>query len=473
MSVVLCIMGMSLPLVVSPTMAKGLTAAAIAIILFAANFTVTNAQQQQLTSQPAATLNGTSALFQSTKDSFRVQVPQGWVVHDMNNTGFTLLSEVLQGYGILAQLCPEEQQQQAALPNVGGSGDIFSSSSSSCEGAQEEVIHILRYPNLGARLGFTSDEIIANSNNIMNAILSYQIQKLQEVGYTDIKIVNSTDTTVSVDISTAGISNNNNNSTVPAATVPAKLVEMTYRTNFAPNEIRTGQFILTTTNATPRNLGEITGYSIFYEGAAASAATGEEETTTASVSLPSSPTTTAAIRQVFDSFELIVGEEIAQDILAALATQAEEAEQQEVPTNPLAGELISNATEGVAPATFEFEADVTGGMEPYTINWDFGDGDEESDEESVVHTFDEAGTYTVTATVIDSAGQVGSASMGITVEEPSSPASETEEVIPEDTTPPVITVPDDITEEATGPDNSVDLLDLLDSGSGPDNSGSP
>src|ERR671923_1386395 len=299
MSFVLCIMGMSLPLVVSPVMAKGLTAAAIAILLFAANFTVTNAQQQQLTSQPAVIQNETT-LFQSTKDSFRVQVPQGWVIHDTNNTGFTLLSEVLQGYGILAQLYPEEQQQQAALPNVGGSGDIFSSSSSSCEGAQEEVIHILRYPNLGTRLGFTSDDIIANSNNIMNAILSYQIQKLQEVGYTDIKIVNSTDTTVSVDISTeAGISSSNN-STVPAATVPAKLVEMTYSTNFAPNEIRTGQFILTATNATPRNLGEITGYSIFYEGNSTTATPVAETTTTASVSLPSSPTTAlpVLVRQV-------------------------------------------------------------------------------------------------------------------------------------------------------------------------------
>ena len=33
-------------------------------------------------------------------------------------------------------------------------------------------------------------------------------------------------------------------------TVPAKLVEMTYSTSFAPNEIRRGYFILTATDAT-------------------------------------------------------------------------------------------------------------------------------------------------------------------------------------------------------------------------------
>jgi hypothetical protein len=285
---------------VSPAMTIGLTAAAIVVILLTANFTITNAQQQQ-TSQPAAIQNGT--LFQNAEDGFRVQVPEGWVIHDMENTGFALLSEVLQGYGILAQLCSEEQQQ--ALRNV-GSGTL-----SSCEGSEGDVIYIVRYPNVGARLGLASDGITTITNDTIHDILSYQIQKLQEVGYRDIQILNSTDTTVNIDISTeAGISNDNDN-TVPAATVPAKLVEITYSTNFAPNEIRTGQFILTATDATAHNLGTITGYSIFYEGAASAATAAGEETTTASGSLPSSPTTTA-VRQVFDSFELITAEEVTQ-----------------------------------------------------------------------------------------------------------------------------------------------------------------
>ena len=61
------------------------------------------------------------------------------------------------------------------------------------------------------------------------------MQKLQEVGYRDIGIVNSTDTTMNV-IST-GLNNN------VIANVPAKLVEMTHSTNFAPSEIRTGYLI--------------------------------------------------------------------------------------------------------------------------------------------------------------------------------------------------------------------------------------
>ena len=126
---------MSSRLSVSPAIAVALTAAvvvAIAIILLAANVTVTNAQQ--LTSQPpAVTQNGTTTLFQNTDDSIRVQVPEGWAIQDVNNTGTVLSDEARLGYGILAQLCPQEeeeeqppQQQQrgaaAALSNVSGSG---------------------------------------------------------------------------------------------------------------------------------------------------------------------------------------------------------------------------------------------------------------------------------------------------------------------------------------------------------------
>jgi hypothetical protein len=68
----------------------------------------------------------------------------------------------------------------------------------------------------------------------------------------------------------------------------------------------------------------------------------------------------------------------------------------------------SNATSGIAPATFEFNATVTGGIEPYNYNWDFGDGtssEESDDEQTVVHTYNEPGTYTVTLTVTDADDQ--------------------------------------------------------------------
>src|SRR5215204_1610916 len=269
-------MKVSCRLLVSSLMATALiAAAAIAIILLAANVTMANAQQQQVTSQNSANERGTTTS-RSTRDSFRVQVPPGWVIHDVKNSGSALVAEALDGVGILAQLCPEEEQQQVAFRNPGGntSNSSISINSDRCQGAQ--VIHVIRYPNLGARLGLTSDDIFAiiNRDTIPNAILAYQIQKLQEAGYRDIQIVNSTDTTINVDIST-GLNNNNNAIAATTATtattttttrVPAKLVAMTYSTNLAPNETRIGYFILTATAATPRNLGMITGYSIFYEG---------------------------------------------------------------------------------------------------------------------------------------------------------------------------------------------------------------
>jgi hypothetical protein len=301
--------------------AIALAAAAIVIIHLAANVTVTTAQQEQeqqqpLTSQPtvsSATQNGTTAttrLLENTNDNFRVQIPEGWVVRDVNNTGYALAAEVTQGYGILAQLCPEgeeegqQQQQQGALTNASGS-----SISGSCkQQPQGEIVHIIRYPNLGARLGIAVSDI---RDMIPDSILEYEIQKLREVGYRDINIMNSTDTKVNIHYTTT--------EDVPAAnvTVPAKLVEMTYSTSSAPNEIRRGYLILTATNATPPNLETVTGYSIFYEGA--SGTTAAEQTTTTppsgNLSLP------APVRQVLGSFELIASEETVQDILAAIAAQ--------------------------------------------------------------------------------------------------------------------------------------------------------
>jgi hypothetical protein len=301
--------------------AIALAAAAIVIIHLAANVTITTAQQEQeqqqpLTSQPtvsSATQNGTTAttrLLENTNDNFRVQIPEGWVVRDVNNTGYALAAEVTQGYGILAQLCPEgeeegqQQQQQGALTNASGS-----SISGSCkQQPQGEIVHIIRYPNLGARLGIAVSDI---RDMIPDSILEYEIQKLREVGYRDINIMNSTDTTVNIHYTTT--------EDVPAAnvTVPAKLVEMTYSTSSAPNEIRRGYLILTATNATPPNLETVTGYSIFYEGA--SGTTAAEQTTTpppsGNLSLP------APSRQVFGSFELIASEETVQDILAAIAAR--------------------------------------------------------------------------------------------------------------------------------------------------------
>jgi PKD repeat protein len=87
-------------------------------------------------------------------------------------------------------------------------------------------------------------------------------------------------------------------------------------------------------------------------------------------------------------------------------------------TDPLIVGIISNGTQGVAPASFEFQANITGGTEPYTINWDFDDDSEGNDEQNVLHTFEEAGTYNVVVTVIDENRQETSDNLEINVEEP-------------------------------------------------------
>lgn len=405
-----------------------LAAILISFTFLPSNFAIIHAQEQgdqQVSRQPSTIEIITTA--ESTTDNFRLRVPQGWVIQDVNNTGAALVSEVLEGFGILAQLCPE-QQQQAASPNEGtntsGSSSATISGNNSCRDDQEEVIHIVRYPNLGAKLGFDSEDIITNEDITTDAILAYQMQKLQEAGYRNLRIVDNIDTTINVDIS-AGLGGNN----ITTATVPAKLVELTYSTNLDPIDTKTGYFISTATDTTTRNLGMITGYGIFYEGTSSFSqdsplpsstsieeeAEGEEAVLTSISSiLPPKP-----VGEVFDTFELIAGEEVAQAIAQAIAQDLIEGEggtEGEEIASILTVEVITNGTEGEAPATFIFEADTIGGTEPYTVIWDFGDGSEGSDEQTVEHTFDEAGTYNVDVNVTDSDGETASDSLEITVD---------------------------------------------------------
>ena len=462
---VLGIMRVSSRSLVSPAMTIGISLVAvlaIAIILLAPNITITNAQQQEpLISRPptAVSQNGTR-LVEDAEDSFRLQVPEGWIIHDVNNTGSILSEESTQGYGILAQLCPQEQQQQqrAALPNAGGNS---SRTFNSCDQSENDIIHIVRYPDLDNRLQVGNNGTTANNNNMtIDNILLYHMQKLREVGYRGIEIVNSTDTTLNV-------TDPQTNQTITI--VPAKFVEMTYSTVSAPNEIREGYFILTATKTTAPNPGMTKGYSIFYEGTstaagAATAATIQKTTTTASVSLaPIIPPAAAAVQQIFDSFELIAAQEVVQDMLAAQSEQAQQqdvvGEEEEEPTSsPLRVEITSSETEGgrvVAPATFEFEADVAGVTEPYTYSWDFDDDggssseERSDDDETISHTFEEAGRYNVRLTVTDSIGQRASDSVQITVEEAPSPPptireppAQGEDVISEDSLPPQQAQPD-------------------------------
>src|SRR5215216_7049443 len=293
--------------------ARGLTATiaiATAVILLASNFTITNAQQS-LTSQRSAIENGittAATTFQSTNDSFSIQVPDGWVIQDLNNTGSALLNESSQGYGILAQLCPEEEQQGAPPTNNASGGSSTDSTSNSCRGSQEEVIYIIRYPDLDTRIQAASNVTTTASNNNITTenVQSYHLQKLQEVGYRSPQILNSTEVRLN-------LTNQQTNETI--ATVPARLVEVAYSTNFAPNETRTGYFISTATNATAPNLGTTKGYAVFYEGNSTTNTAAAEITTATAASGSLAPTPLPpVVGQVFDSFELIAAPEVAQPI---------------------------------------------------------------------------------------------------------------------------------------------------------------
>jgi hypothetical protein len=266
-------------------------------------------------SRQPADIESTTTFFQSTNDSFGVQVPDGWTIHDMDNTGSALSEELRKGYGMLAQLCPEEEEQGEAavpattttVPSLVGSPD----NTLSCEGSESEVIHIIRYPepdnNRTQTANTTTIPISSNSIITDDSILSYQLRKLQEIGYRDFEIINNTDTTVNL---TDPLTNQT------ATTVPAKRVEMTYSTASAPNEPRVGYLISTGTEMTQPNLGVAKGYAVFYEGNPLS----DVEVTIGFGSLrPLSP----AVGQILDSFELIMAPEVAQ----ALAEQTTHAAQ--------------------------------------------------------------------------------------------------------------------------------------------------
>ena len=289
-------------LLASSGMAMGVAVAsiAIAVMLLASNFTIINAQPQEVTSESGEIGNGATTAFQSTSDSFSIQVPSGWIIQDVDNAGPAQLDEVRQGYGILAQLCPEGEQQGAAgglstNATSGSTNTISSINASRCLGSQE-VIHIIRYPDLTTRLSANNNLTTTTIDNI----LTYHLQKLQDVGYRSMQIVNSTDMT-------SNLADPQTNETI--TTAPGKLVEMTYSTNVAPDEIKRGYFILTAANGTVPNVGTTKGYSVFYEGNSTTTTT-PAEITTAAASLPLPP----AIGQVFDSFELIAAPEVAQTL---------------------------------------------------------------------------------------------------------------------------------------------------------------
>lgn len=99
------------------------------------------------------------------------------------------------------------------------------------------------------------------------------------------------------------------------------------------------------------------------------------------------------------------------------------------PTQPL---VIGFTASEIAPLEFSLQADVTGGTEPYTAIWDFGDR-QFGEGLTTQHTYTVVGTYLVTLTVTDAAGGTASVQQEITTSQQETPGEqETTPILPVD-----------------------------------------
>lgn len=253
----------------------GLTAAVLTLSNIA--FLPGNAQQQQPPDQPS-TVQDQMSKFRSKAHSFGVSVPGGWVIQDLSDADTnSLLTEMLHGYRILAQLCPQDQ----AFHGIGGTYN--------CNEARD-LVYINRYPKLSEEPEFASiSKDNYNSTAANEYFLKYQIRKLEELGNRDVRVINNTGTVINV-------TNMNTNNTI--AEVPANLLEMAY----TKNSTETRAYILSTATNAISNIGMISGYAIIYEGDAAKMP---------SSNLPQS------VNQVFRSFEFVKEEDSQDSSIAA------------------------------------------------------------------------------------------------------------------------------------------------------------
>jgi len=84
------------------------------------------------------------------------------------------------------------------------------------------------------------------------------------------------------------------------------------------------------------------------------------------------------------------------------------------PPPPLSASFTFNPSSPDAGQAVSFTGSASGGVSPYSYSWSFGDGGTASGS-AVSHTFQSAGTYTVSLTINDSAGQIAKSSQTITV----------------------------------------------------------
>lgn len=241
-----------------------LTAIATVVVLLSdPNAKIANAQE--LTSIPAVIQNGT---FQNTEDGFRMQVPDDWVVQDIDNLhlpNFRVANEA--GFLIQAIICP---QQEAVL----SAGGMYN-----CEHSEDsvEILH----DRLSHRPEF---EVIEDPLNITpDDFLEFIVEEMQGRNYTDIQIINNTDLTINI------TSPEDPNTTI--RTAHAKLVEMTYQLSLGLGDMRSYSILVTIPEGPQPGLRQIvSGEFITYEGPAVATPSG---------SLP------PPVQQIFQSLEFI------------------------------------------------------------------------------------------------------------------------------------------------------------------------
>jgi hypothetical protein len=259
-------MRMMIMIIIIIVLAAIATALVVVVLLFGPNAGMASAQQQQqLTSLPAVIENGT---FQNTADGFRMQIPYGWVVQDIDNLhlpNFLIANEA--GFFILAMICP----QQEAVPGTVGTYNCEQSESS------VQILH----DRLSHRPEF---EVIEDPASITpDDFLAFVVEKMQGRNYTNIQIINSTDLTINI------TSAEDPNTTIGIA--PAKLVEMTYQLNPVLVDMRSYSILATIPENPQPGLRQIvSGEFVTYEGPAVATPSGS----------PPPP-----VQQLFQSLEFI------------------------------------------------------------------------------------------------------------------------------------------------------------------------
>jgi hypothetical protein len=149
----------------------------------------------------------TLTIFQSDVDGFRVGVPSGWIVEDVDNTDpIARQAERSLGAGLLARLCPED----IATAQI--------DDTHSCPQEMDSVL-IFRYANLRSRPEF--EDIIQQNRSITPSdFAAFYLQFLKvQLDFTDFRLLEDIDTVVNV-------TDPQTNQSIAKA--PAKYIEMTY-----------------------------------------------------------------------------------------------------------------------------------------------------------------------------------------------------------------------------------------------------